>query len=165
MLSPLRQEVQRLLVSVPTARRPALRRSDDDQALLATDLPLLTADWADFARQAEEQGWRVWQQNGWLLLCRIPNPPAMPEVLPSASGELGCCLSLLSRHQEAGDAAHWLVSLLKAEDAGAQALERYARALHRALAARLRTHEPLPGILLPYLCHAAEKAAGRKEKA
>lgn len=163
MLRALRQEMQALLSAAQTARRPALRRSSVPWALLATDLPLLTADWADFARLVAENGWRVELQNGWLLLGKKPNPPKTPETLPDELGEMGCCLSLLARHREAGETGDWLPMLLKAEDAGSQALERYARALHRELAARLRHHEALPGTLLPYLCHAAGKAEGRKE--
>ena len=56
-----------MLAIVPTLRRPALRRSEDANALFATDLPLL-ADAADFCRLAEKHGWRTWMQGGWLLL-------------------------------------------------------------------------------------------------
>lgn len=48
-----------MLATVPTLRRPALRRSEDANALFATDLPLL-ADAADFCRLAEKHGWRTW---------------------------------------------------------------------------------------------------------
>ena len=85
-----------MLATVPTLRRPALRRSDDVNALFATDLPLL-ADAADFCRLAEKHGWRTWMQGGWLLLDKLPNP---------------------------------------------------------------RTHNPLPGRLLPYLCRTAEERTG-----
>ena len=47
-----------MLATVPTLRRPALRRSEDANALFATDLPLL-ADAADFCRLAEKHGWRT----------------------------------------------------------------------------------------------------------
>lgn len=156
MLTALRQEVQALLATVPTVRRPALRRSDDENALFATDLPLL-ADAADFCRLAEKHGWRTQMLNGWLLLDKLPNPPMMPEKIPDAPGELGCCLSLLARHMDDAADDVQLRALLKAADAGGPALERYARALHRDLAAHLRTHTPLPGQLLPYLCRAAEE--------
>ena len=66
-----------MLATVPTLRRPALRRSEDANALFATDLPLL-ADAADFCRLAEKHGWRTWMQGGWLLLDKLPNPPDMP---------------------------------------------------------------------------------------
>ena len=77
MLSALRQELQEMLATVPTLRRPALRRSDDANALFATDLPRL-ANAADFCRLAEKHGWRTWMQGGWLLLDKLPNPPDMP---------------------------------------------------------------------------------------
>ena len=53
-----------------------------------------------------------------------------------------------------------LRALLKSADAGGQAMEKYCRMLHRDLAARLRTHNPLPGRLLPYLCRTAEERTG-----
>ena len=83
-----------MLATVPTLRRPALRRSEDANALFATDLPLL-ADAADFCRLAEKHGWRTWMQGGWLLLDKLPNPPDMPTKIPGAPGELGCCLRCL----------------------------------------------------------------------
>lgn len=159
MLTALRQEVQQLLATVPTSRRPALRRSDDADALFATDLPLL-ADATDFCRLAEQHGWRTRMQSGWLLLDKLPNPPNLPTTIPDAPGELGCCLSLLSRHPDDAADDKLLRALLKAADAGGQAMEKYCRVLHRDLAARLRTHTPLPGALLPYLCRAAEERTG-----
>ena len=155
----LRQELQEMLATVPTLRRPALRRSEDANALFATDLPLL-ADAADFCRLAEKHGWRTWMQGGWLLLDKLPNPPDMPTKIPGAPGELGCCLSLLARHPDDTADGTLLRALLKSADAGGQAMEKYCRMLHRDLAARLRTHNPLPGRLLPYLCRAAEERTG-----
>ena len=70
-----------MLATVPTLRRPALRRSEDANALFATDLPLL-ADAADFCRLAEKHGWQTWMQGGWLLLDKLPNPPDMPLQIP-----------------------------------------------------------------------------------
>ena len=66
-----------MLATVPTLRRPALRRSEDANALFATDLPLL-ADAADFCRLAEKHGWQTWIHGGWLLLDKLPNPPDSP---------------------------------------------------------------------------------------
>lgn len=145
-----------MLATVPTLRRPALRRSEDANALFATDLPLL-ADAADFCRLAEKHGWRTWIHGGWLLLDKLPNPPDMPTKIPDAPGELGCCLSLLARHPDDTADGTLLRALLKSADAGDQAMEKYCRMLHRDLAARLRTHNPLPGRLLPYLCRAQRK--------
>ena len=159
MLSALRQELQEMLATVPTLRRPALRRSEDANARFATDLPLL-ADAADFCRLAEKHGWRTWIHGGWLLLDKLPNPPDMPTKIPDAPGELGCCLSLLARHPDDTVDGTLLRALLKSADAGGQAMEKYCRMLHRDLAARLRTHNPLPGRLLPYLCRTAEERTG-----
>ena len=84
----------------------------------------------------------------------------MPTKIPDAPGELGCCLSLLARHLDDTADGTLLRALLKSADAGGQAMEKYCRMLHRDLAARLRTHNPLPGRLLPYLCRAAEERTG-----
>ena len=104
-----------MLATVPTLRRPALRRSEDANALFATDLPLL-ADAADFCRLAEKHGWRTWMQGGWLLLDKLPNPPDMPTKIPDAPGELGCCLSLLARHPDDTVDDTLLRALLKSAD-------------------------------------------------
>ena len=45
-------------------------------------------------------------------------------------------------------------AVVKAADAGRQPFEKLCAALHGEFAVRLRRHEPLPGALLPYLCHA-----------
>ena len=83
-----------MLATVPTLRRPALRRSEDANALFATDLPLL-ADAADFCRLAEKHGWRTWIHGGWLLLDKLPNPPDMPTKIPDA-----CCRTFAARQKK-----------------------------------------------------------------
>lgn len=85
MLSALRKELQELLATVPTLRRPALRRSEDANALFATDLPLL-ADAGGFLPTAEKHGWRTWMQGGWLLLDKLPNPAGYADKNPRRAG-------------------------------------------------------------------------------
>lgn len=155
MLRALRAQVNEALAEVPARRRPALRRSDAPDALLATDLPL-TAEAeqaAAFAERLRAEGWRIRKaENGWLLLDADVPPPMMMEV--SAAGECACCLSILQRHPEEGSAEDMIRLVVKAADAGKQPFERLCGQLHAQLAAMLRRHEPLPGALLPYLAYA-----------
>ena len=73
MLTPLRREMQALLATVPVRRKPALRRSDAPEALLATDLPLAAeeAAVADFTALAENAGWTVLRRGDWLLMDHV----------------------------------------------------------------------------------------------
>ena len=155
MLRTLRTQVQSVLYAVPAKRKPALRRSDAPDALLATDLPLVAEEAAVSAFTADMAGlgWQVSARNGWLLLdAPVPVPAyTVPEIL---AGECGCCISLLLRHPECGSAEELIRAVVKAADAGRAPFERLCGQLHGEFARRLRRHEPLPGGLLPYLCHA-----------
>ena len=153
MLKALRAQVQTVLYAVPARRKPALRRSDEPDALLATDLTLIAqeADVAAFVQTMAAQGWRTRLHNGWLLLdAPVPVPEAeMPRQL---AGECGCCISLLARHPDDGPAEAAIRALVKAADAGRAYVERLCGQLHGELAVSLRRRSPLPGALLPYLC-------------
>lgn len=165
MLREQRQAVQTLLQGIPTRRKPALRRSDDPNALLATDLPLVAQAQAveRFCELCCQQGWRVWTSGEWLLLdYAVPAPLCSAEeaqrLLAATQGDIHACLSLLLRHPEGGEVPpEMLRTLLKAEEAGIQPLNRFCRTLHGQLAEQLRLRQPLPDGLLPYLCHAAKK--------
>lgn len=164
MLTSLRAQVNAALAEVPVQRRPALRRSDDPCALLATDLPLVTDadELSRFVRRLEAMGWRVQTApNGWLLLDRdVPVPELVQAQAPE--GECGCCISLLQRHQEGGAANDLIRSLVKATEAGKQPFERFCAGLHARLAALLRQRQPLPDALLPYLCSAYSRHYDRR---
>lgn len=151
-----------LLAQTGACRAPALRRSQSPEALLATDLPsLVTAEaLLAFMAQAENRGWRVWEENGWLLLDHpVEAPNARPRPL---TGEAACCLSLLLRHPD-GDAPETDIrALVKAAEAGSAQVQRLCAAWHRAFAARLRRHEPLPSGLVPYLYAAFDEPSGEE---
>ncbi len=155
-MTALRQQVQQILAELPLSRRVTLRRPEEPCALLSTNLPF-TADEAvqrAYIARMEASGWRVWPQNGWLLMDRPVLPPDAP-VPTNLAGECGCCISLLLRHpQEDGDASDAIRALVKAEDEGRAQTERLCSALHADFAKRLRLRQPLPSDLLPYLCHA-----------
>lgn len=155
MLTALRASVQAHLACVPVWRKPALRRSDDPEALLATDLPLAaeTAAVERFIAVMEADGWRIGREKDWLLLDHdIPAPNAsLPRVL---SGEAGCCLSLLMRHPDGEAPAALVRAVAKAAETGPEAVERFCAGWHGELARQLRKHQPLPGGMIPYLCAA-----------
>lgn len=158
MLTALRQQVQSVLYAVPANRRPALRRADAEDALFATDLPLIAE--ADsvcaFIADMEQRGWTVDERNGWLLLdAAVPVPEHAVPTAPA--GECGGCISLLLRHPENAPAEEHIRAVVKAADAGKQPFERLCGQLHGEFAAQLRQHQPLPGKLLPYLCAAYNK--------
>ena len=151
----MRAQVQSALYAVPVKRKPALRRSNLPDALFATDLPLVAEEAAveAFCAQMAQLGWRTGLHNGWLTLdAPIPTPDASVPKAPA--GECGCCISLLLRHMEDAPAEEFIRAVVKTADAGHQPFEKLCAALHAEFAARLRGHEPLPGALLPYLCHA-----------
>ena len=157
MLTALRQQVQSVLYAVPASRKPALRRADAEDALFATDLPLIAE--ADsirtFIADMEQRGWTLHERNGWLLLdAAIPVPEHAVPTAPA--GECGCCISLLLRHMDDAPAEEHIRAVVKAADAGKQPFERLCVILNERLAAMLRLHQPLPAALIPYLqraCH------------
>ena len=158
MLTALRQQVQERLYAVPARRKPALRRADAPDALFATDLPLVAEEAAVrcFMAGMEALGWTAREEAGWLTL-DAPVPAPEYAVPAEMRGACGCCISLLLRHPEAAPAEEVIRAVVKAAEAGRQPFERLCGQLHGEFAARLRTHQPLPGKLLPYLCRAYDK--------
>lgn len=161
MLTILRQEALRGLVQLALQRPAALRRSTVPGFLLATDLPVFAPEMAgEYTKQMTSQGWTVTLLRGWLFLDRELPVPRTPPM--EAGGELGCCISLLERHQGGSMADRQLIrDLALSEEAGEIQVERFAMRLHGELAERLRLHQPLPDGLLPYLYHCAAKRAER----
>ena len=155
MLSALRRTVQEELAKWPVSRKPALRRSDDPEALLATDFPMVADDAAVDQLMAElsGHGWRIWRQGAWLLL-DIAVPIPAYHVPSLFHGELGCCIFLLLKYAE-GPAEPCLIrQVVKAAECGRSELERLCGQWHAQWAEALREHRHLPVGLLPYLCRA-----------
>ena len=166
MISSLRGELRQLLAAVPTSRTPAVRRCDSPDALLATNLPFLAdeAAIAQFTAAAQQNGWTVTLQNGWLLL---DHPVPAPEMPPPAhfGGESGCLLSLLMRHpQDHAPCESDIRALAKAADESPAQAERLCAAMHRTWAERLRRHEALPGGLAPYLLYVHQLLHSKEDK-
>lgn len=145
-----RQELAELLRAAPGRRPAALRRSLREDWLYATDLPAVTeeAALAAFRAQAAERGWRLEQQQGWLLLKPVfPGAPENGYTGPFGP-EAGSCLSLMRRHPDAGNtetaAERAVILLVKAGEEGPEAYEAACAALHREWAERLRKGQSLP---------------------
>ena len=155
MLTALRAAVNARFAALPLRRKPALRRSDHSDYLLATDLPLTCDEdtTAAFIRLMEDDGWRVTPVKGWLWLDH-PVPPPLCEPA-AASGELGCLISLLTRHPGGEADPAEIRALVKAREAGT--LPRLCAQWHRDWAVRLRKRESLPAALLPYLYACAQR--------
>lgn len=160
MLTPLRQEVQACLSTIRCQRKPALRRTDDPDYLLMTDLPqaAMPESVAAFAAALQLRGWAVQEMPGWLLLDHPLPAPAytLPTDYP---GELGCCMWLLRQHPGSAAPPEMLRALAKAAEQGSAQVERLCTAWHRQFAAQLRRHQPLPGGLFPYLCALNKESA------
>lgn len=158
LLTPYRRRAQALLETVPATRKPFLRRSLRPDALLTTDLPRLTTPEAlsQLISALDAQGWTTLCQGDYLELTPTLIPPVADGCLSRGTDRpaLRRLYHLLFRHPApCGDAAP-LLAFLKAQEAGPQSLETLCQTLCRQCAVRLRTHERLPGELLPYVHHA-----------
>lgn len=156
MLTALRQTLTQRMAALEPQRRPALRRADDDAWLLCTDLPALIDGprLAALTHSLEAEGWRCAQVRGWLYL---DHPLPVPQITDAhLTGEAACAASLLRRHPYPVQDDVFLRRLVKAQEQGPAKVEAVCRSLHAECAARLRRHQPLPGLLLPYLIQAAK---------
>lgn len=160
MLTALRRAMQAHLAAVPAQRKPALRRTDDPDALLMTDLPRIVPPEAvdAFISAVEAEGWRVRQEPGWMLLDHpVPAPEMVwPEAYP---GEWGCCLWLLRQHPGNDAPPAYIRALVKAAEQGQDKVERLCKQWHGEFAALLRERQVLPGGLAPYLAAAMKEDA------
>ena len=153
-MNELRRELMKLLSEVKGCRPAALRRSRNPVFLYATDLPQ-TAEASDvttFLRSAEKIGWRTADENGWILLDRIPDKKPADSFQGPAGTEARCCAGILRRHPEnREDGTREKRILIKADEESAEAYEKACRALHREMAEKLRKGEPLPDLPAEYL--------------
>lgn len=155
-MNSLRRELNALLARSGTVRPPALRRSTEADALMATDLPLLLPENGrkEARKLLEHHGWRVLEHKGWWLLDRLPAPEDFSIADATCCPEACCCLRLLRLHGEKTDAGRdgmLLRDLWKASEQGNASVERLAGFWHRNWAAALRRGEALPGTVLPCL--------------
>ncbi len=139
-----------LLAGTPAYRKPALRRSQREDALYTTDLPGLVTEeeLESFRRSLRSAGWRSELHQGWLELS--PLRPAMPGngFQGPYGNEAGCCRSLLIRNgnRDPEGCEQLIYRLIKAGETGADGFEACCAELHRQWAERLRKHQRLPQI-------------------
>ena len=141
-----REKMQQLLARVPAKRKPALRRSESEDHLFATDLPELTdtESLRTFRETLLKEGWTSSIVSGWLLMDRVP-----PEKIITAerSAEAEACAAILERHsaqKNSGD-REWRM-LYKACEQGGEKEEKAFRTIHGELAQALREHRSLPDL-------------------
>lgn len=152
-MNELRQELMQLLSGTESSRPATLRRSLREDFLYATDLPQATgdSDVAAFRRKAEECGWRTAEEDGWILLDRIPDNIPAGSFQGEAGTEARCCAGILRRHPEnRKDGTREKRILIKADEEGREAFEKACRVLHHEMAEALRKGEPLPYLPAEY---------------
>ncbi len=151
-MNKLRREIQEMLRNVPCWRPAALRRSQREEFLYATDLPGAADTKAVelFLQTAAANGWRTETAAGWIQLDReCSEPPDGGE--PGQTGpEAHCCASLLRRHPGSGRSERERRMLIKAGEEGPEAYEKVCAQLHREWAEAMRKGEPLPDISLRF---------------
>lgn len=154
MLRPLREQLRQMMTGLDVSRTPVIRRSDEADMLLATDLPLLVneAIMNDFLPRLAEAGWQTRMHRGWLLL---DHAVAVPAIEGTPIGEAACVISLLERHPGGGNNAELIRLLAKAPEQGEKQMQRLFLDLHRRFAGMLREHRHLPEKLIPYVRYAA----------
>ena len=138
-----RKQLQELLAAVRTVRKPALRRSESDEYLLATDLPAVTdaENLRLFTEAAENEGWAWTIRSGWLLLDMVLKRTV---IIAERFPESEACAGILKRHPERRDGKREWRELYKACEQGG-IIERAAfRKLHSEMAIALREHKDLP---------------------
>ena len=149
MDNPYRKEIQSLLLRISSDRPPALRRSDDELFLYATDLPMVSSaeEVNRFILDLGGNGWTAGRKGDWILLKRnIYFPP--DEMIPVPGPEADCCLSLQlrqSKHLRQSDGAAEL-RLIKSAEQGRDEYERACRELHGRWSADLRMKRKIPQI-------------------
>ena len=147
-----RKELLDILAETPCRRKPALRRSLLEDAIYATDLPLVSSEEGlrSFRGKAEQAGWRLWMGRDWLQLDRSGTAPPEGWFSGPFGPEAGCCASLLRRQAWAEEDQTAFRLLIRAGEEGPGAYERACGALHREWAARLRQKRPLPRLDLRF---------------
>ena len=144
-----RDELTEMMISSGCVRMPAIRRSNRDHYLFATDYPSKADQKAMyvFIDRAVDAGWHIETVRGWIHLDRKAVFEAA-ETVPEPGPEAFCCLSLLERHpdnrkQSDGSAERLL---LKAMEEGRETYERTCEILHAEWAVLLRKMNGLPDI-------------------
>ena len=155
-MNPYREELRKILDTLETERSAALRRSRSEEWLYSTDLPLAASERTleTFIRQADQAGWKVKREDGWIQLDRKINV-FLTGMIPegrTTSPAAACCRSLLERHRD-----HLIPSdggaermLLKAGEESPESYEEVCRKLHALWAEMLRIHQGIPAVHMSF---------------
>ncbi|MDO4483038.1 MAG: hypothetical protein Q4C54_00990 [Clostridia bacterium] len=141
MLTKEREQLRMLMAQAGFHRRPALKRCQDPDYLMATDFPAAASEEQTevFVHSLQNHGWLCTRKGNWLFLDKesyeLPNPP-VPDTIPA--GEIGCCISLLQRHMSDCGDIRLVRLLMKTADESAQKTEALCLVWHREWAAGLR---------------------------
>ena len=162
MMQSAREALRGAMAGIEVLRPPVIRRSDEPEWMLATDLPGLTSEEGlnRFCEHVTASGWRHQRRGDWLLLDHLGALPTAGRPEGKITGEAASVISLLERHPDSAMDEKLLRMIAKRAEEGEAALENLCRSLHRDLAGRLRRGEALPGMLLPYLYAAWTKVKG-----
>lgn len=151
-MNPYREELRKILDTLETERSAALRRSRSEEWLYSTDLPLAASERTleTFIRQADQAGWKVKREDGWIQLDRKINV-FLPGMIPegwTTSPTAACCRSLLERHRDCLIPSDGIAErlLLKAGEESRESYEEACRKLHARWAERLRCHQGIPDV-------------------
>ncbi len=146
----LRREIQEKCALVSSRRRPAIRRSMQEQFLYATDLPQIAEDSSvkQFIRMLCAAGWRAELSNGWLQLDKLSLFPPAGWYSGPFGAEAFCCMSILTRHRGQTIPSDGSVERLfiKAAETGPEKYEAACRKVHAEWAERLRMRKHIPDI-------------------
>ncbi len=154
MMAEFRSEVTGFIEPLCCVRRPSIRRCDDPEWLLATDLPLLIDQerMKEFLNRISEAGWQSQLFGDWLYLRREIKPPEYETRADEQICESCMCLiSLLERHPGGESSQRERIAMCKAEEYSRQEFLRFMDLLHREWATRLRQRVHLPSDLAPWL--------------
>ena len=146
----LRKELNCLILAEDCRRKPAVRRSRQEEWIYVTDLPECASGerLESIRRKLEEAGWESLEEDGWMQLRKTVEEPPEGWYDGPFGPEAGCCGSLLRRHPECCEETDRRITyaLIRAGEEGAEAYEAVCRRLHRDWAIRLRKGEKLPNI-------------------
>lgn len=150
MMKELRKELLEAISALPFDRVPIIRRSNNPNYLLTSDLPLhIPKNVLDaFIRKMTEDGWTVTiTGNNWIEV----DKKLIYKIGGTISGnEASCCARLLEKHPGNADEHKTERDILKAKDANK--LEECCRSLHRSWAEALRRGDELPRIDISIFC-------------
>ena len=153
-INALRKELAALLDNSGAQRKPALRRSLQEDWLYATDYPALCSGSMPetVMEKLETAGWETAPDGDWMQLRKPAGEPPEDWYEGNFGPEAACCLSLLERHAGTACGAPEAVqrTLIKAGEEGGKAYETACAELHREWAERLRRGEPLPAVSRRY---------------